>query len=117
MNIKDFKNHYELKTYKDPEDYTVVEYETWKHKIDFLEKFTKVFIDYPMFYITVDEHIWFIHNDETLYFNEEYLDFCIEHKLTDESAIDLYDLNLEQNTIREMDNLETYKQTYEKRNL
>jgi len=69
-----------------------------------------------MFYITVDEGIGFIHDDCTFYCNTEYLDFCIEHKLTDESAMDIYQANLDVNTIRDMDNLETYKQTYESNN-
>jgi len=75
-----------------------------------------VFIDLPLFDITVDNHIGFITDEETFYCNEEYLDFCIEHKLTDDSAYDLYMDNLDKNTYREMDNLETYKQTYERNN-
>lgn len=104
MNFKEFKEYYEKLNDKETEKYweygeayTWVEYISWKYKINFLDKFIKVFDDYVLWEVIVDEYIWFITNWEDIYINEEFLDFCIKNKLKKENAYDFYYKNLYDN--------------------
>jgi len=112
MNLKEFINFYDEqnKTQTDIDDMTEIEYYPWKNKITFLREFTEVF-DIPMWYLYVDDNIWFITDEETFYCNKEFLDFCIENKIKWNLAYDLYHNNLEAHTNNKE---ETYKQTLDR---
>lgn len=121
MDIKEFIEHYEKLNDKETnkfwtfwDEYTDLEYNPWKHKINFLDKFIKVFKDMAFWTLFVDENIWFINNWEDFYINEEFLDFCIEKKLYKDKAYNFYYKNLDNNMEKTWDDLETYQETYEK---
>lgn len=110
MNIETFKQHWrDYNKDKEYEDHIFVEYYNWEHKIKFLDKFIKVFWKEWNRYLTVDENIWFITDEETIYIWEEFLDICLKHKLEWDEALDFYYHNLEINTSNE--ELETYDQS------
>lgn len=87
MNYKEFKNHYDKINEKETKkhwsylaNYTWVDFYKWPNKIDFLDKFIKVFKDYPSLEILVDENIWFIVIWDGMFIWENFLDDCIKTK-------------------------------------
>jgi hypothetical protein len=120
-DLKKFYEHYNKLNDKETEknwcygeDYTFVEHYEGKQEIPFLDKFIKVFKDYPLWTIIVDYNIWFVHDDEVVYIWEEFLDFCLENKLFSDKAYRFYHHNLEENSwdvdyIEYKESLLTYK--------
>ena len=103
MKYKDFLNHYlklndkETKKYGSyAEAYTWVEYYPWKHKIEFLDKFIKVFKEYPLGNVSLDENIWLIVVSEDMYIWEQFLDDCIKNKIYEWNARNKYYKELEE---------------------
>ena len=98
MNIKGFEKWCDDKNKnKDEDNQIYFDYREWEHKIDYLDKFVKVLWDYWTGDCFVDEWIGLINNIETVYINEEFLDYCIENKIYNEQAYDLYQDNLDAN--------------------
>jgi hypothetical protein len=102
MKYEDFYNHYEKLNDKETkkywtyaEDYTWIEYYPWKHKIDFLGKFIKVFKNLALWEIFVDENIWLIVILDDMYIWEQFLDECIENKIYKDDAWDKWYKELE----------------------
>lgn len=113
MNYEQFKKYYEDKNDKEvkknwsyAEDFTWVDYMYWENKIDFLKEFIKVFNNYPMWDVLVDENIWFIVVWEDMYICKEFLEFCLSNKLKNENAYRFYYHNLE-------NYMDWIKETYE----
>jgi len=102
MNIEEFKDYFRdrdnkwlKKLWEYYEDFAFIEHHSGKHKIDFLNKFIKVFWKHWCWSLLVDENLWFINDGEVIYLNEPSLDFMIKNKLIWDSAYDFYHLNLD----------------------
>jgi len=113
MNIKEFEKWCEDRNKKET-DYIYFDHRNWRHKIDYLDKFVKVFWNYWSWDCFVDEVIWLINDTETVYIWEEFLDLCIENKITWEKARDLYHQNLDENMDRKEWEYISYKETLNK---
>ena len=103
MKYEDFYNYYlklndkeTEKYWSYAEDYTWVKYYYWKNKIDFLDKFIKVFKEYPLWDVWVDENIGFIVVSEDMYIWEQFLDDCIKNKIYEWDARNKYYKELEE---------------------
>jgi len=90
LNDKEIKNHW---TYAD--SFTFVEYYWWPNKVDFLKEFTKVFKDYTLWDVLVDENIWLIVVGDDMYIWKQFLLDCIKTKIYWEKAREKYYEELE----------------------
>jgi len=116
MNVKEFekwcddKNKKEIKkNWSYAEDFIYFDHREWKHKINFLAKFVKVLWSYWIWDCFIDEGIWFINDTESMYINEEFLNFCIDNKLEWESAYNFYHFNLEESSWKD---IKEYKDSF-----